>query len=70
MSNYYHAGAQIDGSNVVWSDATRKTASAAEKEAKQMAKRHGGKPVVECWSRQHGMRPNDANVVVSAYEVE
>lgn len=70
MSNYYHAGTQDENNDVRWSDATRKTASAAEKEAKQMAKKFGGKPIVEYWDREHGLRPGDCNLVAGAYDVE
>lgn len=58
MSNYYfHAGSQSNG-DVNWSDKTRRSKDAAEREAVKMAKRRPGSvPVVEYWDRAHGLRP-------------
>lgn len=70
MSNYYHAGSQDENNDVRWSDSTRRTAAAAEKEARQMAKKHGGKPIVEYWDRKCGLCPGDCEVVAGAYDVE
>lgn len=68
MSCYYHAGAQNQKTNDVrWSDATRRTAAAAEAEARKMASRHGGCPIVEYWDRTHGLRPGDCEAVAGAY---
>lgn len=39
------------------------TAEAAAREARRMAKRNGGRAVVEYWSRRHGLRPRDLAVV-------
>ena len=61
MNKYYHAGSQRETElgevRVNWSDKTRRSASAAESEARKLARRDGGKPVVEFWDREHGLRP-------------
>jgi hypothetical protein len=58
---YYHAGNQKtddrDETVFNWSNHTRRTKRAAQLEAARMAKKHGGKPVVERWKREHGLRP-------------
>lgn len=67
---YYHAGAMCANGDVRWSDSTRRSSEVAEREAKAMARKYGGKPVVEYWKREHGMRPGDADAVAGAYTVE
>lgn len=69
MNNYYHAGTQIAAGNVKWSESTRRTAQAAEHEAKRMAETYGGTPMVEYWDRSHGLRPSDCDAVQGAYVV-
>lgn len=57
---YYHAGSQktVDGEvRVYWSAKTRRSKAQAESEAVRIAREQGGKPVVEFWSREHGLRP-------------
>jgi hypothetical protein len=74
MNKYYHAGSQTNDEQtnevrVNWSDKTRRSASAAEDEARRMAKKDGGKPVVESWDRAHGLRPG-WDCADEAYDVE
>ena len=64
MNYYYHAGEkwndkQTGEVRVNWSDHTRLSDDAAEREARKMAKRagEGHKPVVEYWERRYGLRP-------------
>lgn len=73
---YYHAGAQwIDRQTgevrVNWSQTTRRSNAAAEREARKMAKRggEGHKPVVEYWAKDHGLRPG-WDCADGAYDVE
>ena len=67
---YYHAGTQINAGTFRWSESTRRTAGAAEAEAKRIAKRHGGQPVVEYWDKQHGMYPGECGCVAGSYFVK
>lgn len=67
--NYYHAGTQVANGDVRWSQATRKTAQAAEREARAMARKQGGTPIIEYWDRSHGMRPGDCDAVQGVYSV-
>ena len=59
---YYHAGAELKTGVVEWSSHTRYTIASAMVEAEAMARRLGGKPVVEEWDADHGRRPADASV--------
>jgi len=70
MSQYYHAGAMDENNDVLWSDHTRRSAAAAEREALEMARKTGRRAIVETWDRLHGLRPGDANAVNDAYMVE
>jgi hypothetical protein len=61
---YYHAGALREANpemqaetKVYWSDKTRRTSEAASAEARKLARKYGGKPIVEYWDRAHGLRP-------------
>jgi hypothetical protein len=76
MDHYYHAGSQWNDEQtgevrVNWSDNTRRSKDAAEREARKMAKRdgEGHKPVVEYWAREHGLRPG-WDCAAGAYDVE
>lgn len=62
---YYHAGA-VEGTRCLWSTHTRRTREAAEAEAKRLARGTGLRPVVEYWSREHGLRPGDQELVLGA----
>lgn len=74
MSYYYHAGSQWNDEQtgevrVNWSDNTRRSKDAAEREARKIAKQHGHKPVVEYWVKVHGLRPG-WDCAEGAYDVE
>lgn len=66
MSRYYHAGVQVTQDRFVWSNHTRRTRTAAEREALSMARKHGGRGIVEYWDRHHGLRPADQELVQGA----
>lgn len=61
---YYHAGVEVRAEgecDYLWSPHTRRTMQRARREARTMAARTvGGVPVVESWSRDHGLRPGSA----------
>jgi hypothetical protein len=65
--NYYHAGSMDENNEVRWSDKTRKLSHVAEAEARKIAAKHGGKPIVEYWDRRNGLRPGGSNVVAGMY---
>ncbi|MBU0703571.1 MAG: hypothetical protein KKC18_06865 [Chloroflexi bacterium] len=68
-SFYYHAGC---GTADIWrwSEHTRHSHRTAAAEARKMARRYGGRPIVEWWDREHGMRPGDQNAVIDAGYVD
>ncbi|MFZ5832424.1 MAG: hypothetical protein ACOY3P_20245 [Planctomycetota bacterium] len=66
--NYYHAGVK-SGDDYMWSAITRRTREAAEREARAMARKSGGEPMVEWWDRSHGLRPGDCEAVLGCAEV-
>lgn len=69
VNKYYHAGSrsriadQRGEYHIAWSDHTRRSRETAEKEARRIARKTGGVPVVEWWDRSHGMIPRDCEVV-------
>lgn len=69
MSSYYHAGTRTDD-RTYWSNHTRRTQEAAAIEARKMAAKFGGRPIVESWDRSWGLRPGDCNAVASAEYVD
>lgn len=69
MRNYYHAGTEISGT-VSWSEHTRLTREAAETEARHLAAKRGGRPIVEWWPRSAGLRPGDCESVIGADYVD
>jgi len=64
-THYYHAGTR-DGDSCIWSDHTRRSYDQAAREARSLARHHGGRPIVEWWDRSHGLRPNDCGAVIAA----
>lgn len=70
---YYHAGVRYPGGGEDWSPHTRRTFEAAAQEARRMAQKSGilgAVPIVEWWSRAHGLRPRaGADAVSGAEEV-
>ena len=58
---YYRAGAETSPGSVTWSEHTRKTRERAEREARLMARACDGRPIVEYWFRDHGLRPEDSD---------
>ena len=67
-SHYFHAGCGTE-EWTYWSDHTRRSYDRAVAEARRMARRHGGTPIVEWWERRHGLRPGDCELVAGAEEV-
>jgi hypothetical protein len=75
MIYYYHAGVQYNDSQtgevcMDWSDHTRRTQETAEIEAMKLARKfgEGGKPIVEFWAKEHGLRPG-WDCAAGAYDV-
>jgi len=67
--NYYHAGVENDSGDVRWSKHTRRSYGTAVREARRMAQA-GGRPIVEWWDRQHGLRPGDCEVLAGSEYVD
>jgi hypothetical protein len=67
---YYHAGCGTEGNITRWSTHTRRTRSAAVMEARRLARRHGGRGIVEFWDRARGLRPSDQDAVIGAFWTE
>lgn len=67
---YYHAGSGTEGDIKHWSNHTRRSRQAAEREARTLARRYGERGVVEYWDARHGLRPGDQEVVEGADWVE
>lgn len=65
-TTYYHAGCGTESDIRHWSDHTRRTREAAEREARAMARKHGGRGVVEYWPARCGLRPANQDVVQGA----
>lgn len=71
-ARWFHAGSEAAGSEAApctihWSRHSRRTREAAEREARRMARRDGGRPVVEYWAATWGPRPGNADAVEGAY---
>lgn len=65
VERYYHAGVEYRDGDTRWSRHTRRTHHVAAREARRMTKGGDGKPVVESWSADHGMRPGSGDAVDS-----
>lgn len=69
--NYYHAGVRThDGERWVWSNHTRRSRAAAEREARRMARScPGAVPVIEWWDRSLGLQPGFAEAATGFAKV-
>lgn len=71
QTHWYHAGSvDPDRDRAEWSRHSRRTYDRAVREARRIARVHGGRPVVEVWAKRHGPHPGDCELVESAAFVD
>jgi len=63
----WHAGTEIGPQQTHWSAHTRWSREAAEREARRLAQKMGGRPIVEYWPRDRGPRPGPEGVAGAFY---